>query len=88
MIHAEGGYPVIYPKWHKKRYDYYQKPSVYRRRVRWVCQLRMRRRWPSGIYFDPDQQWFDDVYVRPDREWGCLYPRQRRRRVRNAKGRG
>ena len=49
LIRAEGGFPIIYPKWHKRRYDCYCKPSIYRRRVRWVTKTRKRLRQPFGF---------------------------------------
>ena len=43
LFYDEGGYPWSDPRWHKKRHNFYLKPSVYRRRRRWVARQRWRR---------------------------------------------
>lgn len=53
LIRDEGGYPVSHPRWHKKRRDRYQKPSVFRRRRRWVAIERRIRGWEIGPEDDP-----------------------------------
>ena len=83
LINAEGGLPPHHYKWHKKRYDFSLKPSVYRRRKWWVtkrCRIRGR---PTPIAPDQDYQWVEDLFLRPDRAWGegSKYRRKDRRRA-------
>jgi ribosomal protein S21 len=72
MILAEGAFPLHHCKWHKKRHDCYLKPSVLRRRRRWLTKVARRG---CKIYNpDPDYDWADDLEFRPRRSWGRLGP--------------
>lgn len=64
---AGGGIPLFHGKWHKKRHDLYQRPSVYRRRRRWVTAVRRRGGGLSSP--DPGYDWADDLELRPRVPW-------------------
>jgi ribosomal protein S21 len=65
LILANGAFPLYHCKWHKPRRDLYQKPSVLRRRRRWITVVRKRGR---GLYSpDPDYDWADDLLLKPRR---------------------
>src|SRR4051794_10242856 len=48
LLHEEGGHPISHAKWHKRRLDRYEKPSVLRRRRRWVAVEKRIRGWDAG----------------------------------------
>jgi ribosomal protein S21 len=63
LILEEGAFPLYHCKWHKPRHDLYQKPSVFRRRRRWISKVRNRG---SGLYSpDAAYDWADDLLLRP-----------------------
>jgi ribosomal protein S21 len=67
-VQADGAYPFYHCKWHKKRRDFYIKPSVLNRRRRWIDRVRKKR---CGRYGpDPDYWWADDLLMRPRRAYG------------------
>lgn len=68
LIYAEGAFPLLHCKWHKKRHDFYLKPSILNRRRRWV--IRANKSHGGARYPDPDQWWVDDALTRPRRSWG------------------
>lgn len=69
LLHAEDGYPICHAKWHKRRLDRYEKPSVLRRRCRWVAiekRIRGRAAGPEDLsYFN----YFFTFELRPRRLW-------------------
>lgn len=65
LIYDEGGSPLVHPRWHKKRHDRYQKPSVYRRRRRWVAVERRIRGWDVG----PEDELSIAFELRPRAFW-------------------
>jgi hypothetical protein len=67
-IQAEGAYPLRHCKWHKKRPDFYIKPSILNRRRRWVA--RVRKKSCGGYGPDPDYWWVDELLTRPRRSYG------------------
>lgn len=71
LILAEGGHPLIYPcKWHKPSPRFYLKPSVLKRRRRWIIAVRKRGR---GVYSsDWEYDWVDDLELRPRRSRGPM----------------
>ena len=70
LIQAEGAFPLYHCKWHKKRNDYYLKPTVLRRRRRWLAKV--AKRGCKHYSPDPDYDWADDLLFRPRRSWGRL----------------
>jgi ribosomal protein S21 len=68
LIQAEGAFPLHHCKWHKKRNDFYLKPSILNRRRRWRTRVRKKGCGASGP--DPDYAWADDLLLRPRRSWG------------------
>ena len=72
LIFAEGAFPLHHCKWHKKRHDFYLKPSVLRRRRRWLAKVAKKG---CKLYSpDPDYDWADDLLFRPRRSCGRLGP--------------
>jgi ribosomal protein S21 len=69
LLREDGGYPISQARWHKKRYDRYQKPSVYRRRRHWVAVERRIRGWGPGPMYDPYYTW----ELRPRRYWSRIW---------------
>ncbi len=71
QILANGGYPLIDPcKWHKKSPRFYVKPSVLKRRPRWIIRVRGMG---HGLYSPNwEYDWADDIETRPRRSWGRL----------------
>lgn len=68
LIQAEGAFPLYHCKWHKKRNDFFVKPSTLNRRRRWIVRVRRRGR---GFYNpDPALWWADDLLAKPGRSWG------------------
>src|SRR5689334_12048184 len=53
LLHKEGGHPISHAKWHKKRLDRYEKPSILRRRRRWVAIEKRIRGWAPAPWDQP-----------------------------------
>jgi ribosomal protein S21 len=69
LLHEEGGHPIVHAKWHKGRSDRYEKPSVLRRRQRWVAIEKQIRGWAPA---PDDQPYLNNVFafeLRPRRLW-------------------
>ncbi len=69
LLHEEGGHPISHAKWHKRRLDRYEKPSILRRRRRWVAVEKRIRGWaagPTDVSFD---NYFFTFELRPRRLW-------------------
>jgi hypothetical protein len=58
LLHEEGGHPICHAKWHKRRLDRYEKPSILRRRRRWVAVEKRIRGWGAG----PEDLSYDNYY--------------------------
>ena len=79
LIDENGGFPIHVYKWHKKRYDYYQKPSIYRRRRQWLTEVSQRRGHGTTSNAEPEDEWIDDLFMRPARAWADVNRLNRRR---------
>lgn len=70
LILAEGAYPLYHCRWHRKRHDFYLKPSILNRHRRWRTRARKKGDGASN----PEQEfaWADDLCLIPRRSWGPL----------------
>jgi hypothetical protein len=69
LLHEEGGHPISHAKWHKRRQDRYEKPSVLRRRRRWVAIEKRIRGWSTGPEDLSYSNYFFTFELRPRRLW-------------------
>jgi ribosomal protein S21 len=69
LLHEEGGHPICHAKWHKRRFDRYEKPSILRRRRRWVAIEKRIRGWEAGPRDLSWSDWFFTFELRPRRLW-------------------
>lgn len=69
LLHDEGGHPISHAKWHKRRLDRHEKPSILRRRRRWVAVEKRIRGWQSGPADLSHADYFFTFELRPRRLW-------------------
>jgi ribosomal protein S21 len=69
LLHEEGGYPIFHPKWHKRRLDRYEKPSVLERRRRWVAVAKRKRGRDPAFWDQPQVNSVVLFELRPRRLW-------------------
>ena len=69
LLYEEGGHPISHDKWHKRRLDRYEKPSVLRRRRRWVAIAKRMRGWAAGPQHYSYCNYFFTFELRPRRLW-------------------
>lgn len=67
LLHEEGGHPIIHARWHKRRLDCYEKPSILRRRRRWVEVEKRIRHWAPSE--DSVMTSYYILELRPRRLW-------------------
>jgi ribosomal protein S21 len=65
LLHEEGGHPISHAKWHMRRVDRYEKPSILRRRRRWVA-VEKRVRGSEDLSYS---NYFFTFELRPRRLW-------------------
>jgi ribosomal protein S21 len=70
LILAEGGYPLYHCKWHKRNPRFSVKPSVLKRRRRWI--IRARKRGCGAYSLEWQYDWADDLEMRPRRSRGPM----------------
>ena len=87
LLHEEGGHPIFHAKWHKRRLDRYEKPSVLRRRRRWVAIEKRIQGWAPSPEDLPILNSFLIFELRPRRLWPqrSVAPDRIRRRMAGAK---
>ena len=69
LLHEDGGHPISHAKWHKRRLDRYEKPSILRRRRRWVAVEKRIQRWDGGPMELTYSNYFFTFELRPRRLW-------------------
>lgn len=89
LLYENGGHPIGHDKWHKRRLDRYEKPSILRRCRQWVAVEKRIRGWSAGPMDLSYENYFFIFELRPRRLWpprSVAPDRIRRRKPQHRRG--